>query len=259
MTKYKLTFGIIGDGISAFRHAHEICIKPDLRLLALSYKDKEKGIETAKRHYIEALYDDGEYLIKREEIDVVVLSVPTRDHAFWLRSTLDYSKIVVVESPLTHSLYEGKEFLELVDEGYFIFNCNPYLYMMKIPKDRRRHHYRLTISSSTFDEGDMLLVALETVIFYFGKVKESYLTEDGVKIVSEDSEGEIVRERTTDSVKMSLILDGEEIIKDKDYYDSLSYFYSFLLTRLEKGGSIEKEIRVGLEALEIQNKLFSTK
>lgn len=256
MTNNKLTFGIIGDGVSAFRHAHEICVNPAFKLLSLAYKDREKGLETARRHFIEDIENDGDYLLRRDDIDVVVLSLPTDDHSFWVKNALEYSKIVVVESPLTHSIEEALTFLSLLDEGYFIFNANPYLYLPGIPRDGIRHSYTLTFSSSTFDEGDMVLIALETALYYFGNQGGVSLSGNTIVMEQEYGEGRVEILKTGGELKMSLVLDGVKRIDNLGFYDALPYFYSFLLSRLENGGSMDDEFKAAVQALEIQRKLF---
>ena len=248
----KINYGLIGSGENAFRHAHAISLDPHSSLLSLSSPDVKSGEELKRIHSILFLERDPEYLLEREDIDAVVIALDVKEHMKYVEYALSYSKIVIVDFPLTLSPSEAEKIISLVDEGNFVFNSNPYLYM-HVPAERE---YTLTFSSLNLTFPEMLEVALETVIYHFGKVMYAMTEEDGIILLhSSGCRGEIILKNDSSSLGMTLSQGDWDVFTGVMPYDGLGNFYNYVYTILKDGGEIENKLLCSLESSRIIAKL----
>lgn len=247
--------GIISDGVAAFRHAHTINLHPGFSLLSIAPYDKKKGEELRKIHAIAHVESDSQYLYERDEIDAVVIASPTPFHFNEALYALRYSKIIVIESPVSLSSVEIETLLREVRDGAFIFNCNPYLYL---PFEIGKGYHRYTLSFHSFNlrVEEMAEIALEVAVSLFSSPLLYSFSDSNIKLRHGNAEGEIILLPDTDSLGLSLSVDGVSVIDRMQYYDGLDNFYSYLYRTIEKGGDIEKMMEVSLLSAEIREKIF---
>lgn len=252
--------GIIGDGTAASKHAHAINLDKNIELIAIAPEERKKGQELLQRHSIPFLDLDREYLLMRDELDLAVIATPLERRFSLARYVLSYSKIAVIDAPVSLSPDEGEVILSLLDEGSFIFNANSYLYSPSL-REKRGGEYSLSLSSLNLSFIEMVHIALEVSLFAYGKVEDISIEKesDGIRVrtTQEKGEGEINLRRDSDINGLSLVENGEYIIKREKLYDSLGSFYSLLYTRLSDGSDIRKEMEVSVEASRIIMKKLS--
>ncbi len=255
----RISVGIIGDGISAYRHAHAVNSDGRFLLSSLAPKSMKKGMELMRIHNIPHLDADPEYLLQRDDIDVVVLSLPTIVHSRYIEYAKRYDKALIIESPVTLSLSEGERILEEVrNEGAFFFNGNPYLYCEEIKGiDSSFHSFSVSFPSICLAPDEMLDIALETLVRAFGSVISFKAGKnDGVfSVTLERGEGVLTLLRESDSHGLYLIVDGRVVLSGAQYYRFLPLLYSYVFSRLEDGKPTDDTFFCTLEALRAVNLL----
>lgn len=252
----RINAGIIGDGDAAFRHAHAININPAFSLMSIAPKDKQNGEELRRRHAIASLESDSQYLLEKDEIDAIVIVLPVEERYKETLFALSYSKIVIVESPLSLSSEEIETLMDEVENGAFIFNCNPYLYL-PLDVEKGPHRYSISFSSLIFKKEEMAQRALELAVSLFSAPLSVTLEGDRIILRHEDAEGEIELLRETDDNGLTLMVDSRTLLDKTPYYYGLGPFYSYLYKTVERGGDVEKMISVSLISSRIKEKLFS--
>lgn len=252
----RINCGIIGDGEEAFRHAHTISLSPYFSLVSIAPGDLKKGEELRKNHAIEFLDNDSQYLLERDEIDSVVITLPKEEHYKEALFALSYSKIVILDSPVASSSSEVEALLTEVENGAFIFNCNPYLYLpLEIGKGR--HKYSIVFSSLRLEKDETARIALEEAVSLFSTPLSFVMDGNRIILTHENADGEILLEREGDDKGLSLYVDGICLLFEKQFYASLDNFYSYLYKTIEKGGETERNLGISLLASRITEKLIS--
>ncbi len=255
----RINTGIIGDGWGASKHAHAINLDKNMNLIAIASDDRDKAEDLVKRHAIASLDLDTEYLLKRDELDAAVICVSPERRLSMTKYVLSYSKIAILDSPLSTSLNECEELSALLDEGNFIFNSNSFLYSPRL-REKRTGIYSLSFSSLNLTFPQMAEVALEASLFAYGKVEDVAIEkmDAGIRleIRQEKGEGEILLKRESDIYGLSLVENDVEVVKNEMLYSFLPYFYSFLYSRLSDGGDITKEMEVCVDASRIVTKIL---
>ena len=254
----KIVTGIVGDGLSSSRHAHEINVSDGFSLLALAPGDRKKGVELGRIHHIPFVDRDPEYLLERDEIDAVVIALPTDKHADFIRYVTSYSKIAVTEAPLSLDPEECRDVLCMAEEGEYIFYAEPYLYLPQIKSISSSFHtFTLEFSSINMKIEETLQIALEVLIYAFGDVESISQKEVNDYFVRLEKGAGILRARfLSDLNGLTLTVDGERLVDSLCYYDALQYFYPYLYSRIEKGGETESVLRTALEAAVIREKIL---
>ena len=250
----RISVGIIGDGISAYRHAHAVNSDWRFFLSSLAPKSMQRGRELMRIHNIPHLDKDPEYLLERDDIDLVVLSIPTEVHSPYIEYAKRYDKAVIIESPVTLSLTEGEKIYdEVKTEGAFFFNGNPYLYSEEIGNIERDscHMFSLMFPSVYLSPDEMLHIALETLVRAFGCVVSvtPMKTEGSLSLTLERASGTLTLLREPDSRGIYLVVDGRVILSGARYYRFLPDLYSYVFSRLEDGRSTDDTFFCTLEAL----------
>ena len=133
----QLRFAVIGTGHLGSLHARILGEIPDVQLYGVHDVDAERGRAVADRFRTRHFDDPGELL---GATDAAVVAVPTSHHHAVTRSALEAGNHVLVEKPLTPSIEEADDLVELAERlGLFLgvghverFNpairaCRPYL------------------------------------------------------------------------------------------------------------------------------------
>lgn len=96
----KIRFGIVGAGVIAPYHARAIAAHPETELVAIADVVPEKARKLAEDYNISSVYADYEEMLKREDIDIVSVCVPSGMHAEVAVAAAEAGKHILCEKPL---------------------------------------------------------------------------------------------------------------------------------------------------------------
>lgn len=130
----RLTLGFIGVGTMGRYHLNTFLAMPDVQVVAVCdvvAARREAAQKTANERYAERA-KKGEYkgcdvhadfrdLLKRTDIDAVVIATPDHWHAIPCILAARAGKHIYCEKPLTHSIAEGRRIVEEVTKAKVVF------------------------------------------------------------------------------------------------------------------------------------------
>ncbi|MEV6065710.1 Gfo/Idh/MocA family oxidoreductase [Nocardia sp. NPDC052001] len=90
---------------------------PEVTVAAVAARDGMRAAAFAKKHGIEAAYDDYEKLITAPDLDAVYIPLPNGLHGRWTRAALAAGKHVLCEKPFTANTAEAREIQELAQDS----------------------------------------------------------------------------------------------------------------------------------------------
>ncbi len=118
----KLGVGVVGVGEMGKRHAENVRYRvPKARLIAVADANPERARSVAAELEIEHFYDNAEDLVARTDIDAVVIGSPPRVHPVLIKSAATAKKHILCEKPLTLTLEEADEVLDVVSRAGVFF------------------------------------------------------------------------------------------------------------------------------------------
>jgi len=137
----KVKIGVIGTGMVAqVRHLPELAANKNVEIVALSDKNSQRASSVGKKYKIKDIYS-GDYgwqeLVKRNDIDGVVISVPNYLHTKMACTLLRAKKHVLVEKPIAASLEEADKMINAAEKEKVILmvahnqRFTPYYKMVK--------------------------------------------------------------------------------------------------------------------------------
>jgi len=106
----RIPVAVIGVGHLGSQHARVYAALPAAELVAVVDSDEKRAREIARKHGVPALTD---YRELPERVRAVSVAVPTTDHYAVTRDCLAAGRHVLVEKPLTRTVAEGRELVEL--------------------------------------------------------------------------------------------------------------------------------------------------
>ncbi len=104
---------VIGVGYLGKFHADKYALLPDSELIAVADADADTAAAIAAKHGVRALADYRELL---GQVDAVSIAVPTRLHHEVARAFLDSGAHVLLEKPVTVTVEEAQELIELAQQ-----------------------------------------------------------------------------------------------------------------------------------------------
>jgi predicted dehydrogenase len=105
----KIGVGIIGAGMIGNVHINELKKLPELaEVIAISDPFEESAKKRATEHNIPHVYKDHADILKRSDIDLVIICVPNKFHADIAVDSLKAGKHVVLEKPMAIDLAGAK-------------------------------------------------------------------------------------------------------------------------------------------------------
>lgn len=113
----KITIGIIGAGRIGRLHAENIVHIPKVRIKAISDIFIENVKEWAHQIGIENVTTDYHDILNDTEIDAVLVCSPTSTHVTIIREAARAGKHIFCEKPISFSVEETREVLEVVKEA----------------------------------------------------------------------------------------------------------------------------------------------
>jgi UDP-N-acetyl-2-amino-2-deoxyglucuronate dehydrogenase len=96
----KIRFGIIGAGVISSYHARAVNFHQEAELIAISDVIEDKANAIAEEYRIPSVYKDYEEMLKRDDIDIVSVCLPSGMHATATIAAAQAGKHVLCEKPL---------------------------------------------------------------------------------------------------------------------------------------------------------------
>jgi len=110
----QLRAAVIGTGHLGYYHAQKYSLLPDVELVAIVDKDKERASYVADDLGTQAYQDYKDVL---EQVDLVSIAVPTRFYYEVASHCLSAGKHVLVEKPITQSVQEAQRLIDLAKDN----------------------------------------------------------------------------------------------------------------------------------------------
>jgi len=110
-----LKYGIIGTGMMGCEHIRNLRKISDVNIAGIadpSENSRQWGMNACGDTFKPQQYSDYKELLKREDIDVVVVASPNFTHIDIMRDIFDTDKHVLLEKPMCTNLADGIEVLE---------------------------------------------------------------------------------------------------------------------------------------------------
>jgi biliverdin reductase len=112
MEKAKVRVGLIGTGYAAKLRAEALLQASETHLVAIVGHNPQKTAVFAQEFQAEVM-GSWQELVKREDLDLVIISTINRDHGAIARAALEAFKNVIVEYPLCLEVGEAEELIAL--------------------------------------------------------------------------------------------------------------------------------------------------
>ena len=106
----KVGLGFIGLGNQGKLHLRNCAFLKNVNIIGAA-DISEKALKFAKDMGVKNLYKDYENLLKRPDIDAVIISLPNFLHYEAVTKAAEYGKDIFVEKPLARSFEEGKKII----------------------------------------------------------------------------------------------------------------------------------------------------
>ena len=121
MTENPVRFGLVGFGAWGRHHANAITVTEGAELVAISARSEE-SVDAAKQEYPAAeVYNDFDEMMRRDDLDVVDVVVPSYLHHQVAMSVLESEKHLLLEKPMGVSISECDELLQRARERKRLF------------------------------------------------------------------------------------------------------------------------------------------
>lgn len=108
---------VVGTGHLGKWHAEKYAASPACELLAIVDSDPEVAAQIAQKHGVQAHTDYRDIL---SQVDAISLVVPTRLHYKIAREILEAGIHCLVEKPITETVEEASELIQIADENNLI-------------------------------------------------------------------------------------------------------------------------------------------
>ncbi|MFW6131096.1 MAG: Gfo/Idh/MocA family protein [Candidatus Aminicenantaceae bacterium] len=113
----KVKVGIIGVGYLGMQHARILSYLEDAELKGVVDIDFKKAVQIGNRHGVKYYQNYKEML---DEIDAGIVATPTSDHFSISKTLLEEGKSVLVEKPITETIEQGEELVEIAKKNGLI-------------------------------------------------------------------------------------------------------------------------------------------
>jgi len=148
-----INVAIVGCGVISTAHLNAYEVIPDANVVAVCDVIESLAAQRAREYGIKAYYTSMEDMLRREDIDVVDVCVPTKFHAEVSIKALSEGKHVICEKPMASNLKQADEMIEAAEKSnrlLLIGQSNRFLPMVTVIKK--------VIASGKL--GDLLLIRM---------------------------------------------------------------------------------------------------
>jgi predicted dehydrogenase len=105
---------VIGAGWAGNIHGKILATElENTKLSAVVEKNEKKGIEFSKKYHTN-YYNDSDEMLKKEDVDLVVICTPTHLHAESIIKAANANKVIFCEKPLALTLKEADKAIEAI-------------------------------------------------------------------------------------------------------------------------------------------------
>ncbi len=111
----QLNMVVVGPGLIGKQHIRLIQNRPDCKLIAIVAPNHEHNHEVAREHGVPLYFTLNECIGQSWKIDGVIISSPNEFHAAHAKCCLQAKIPVLVEKPITSSVQDGIEIVEMVE------------------------------------------------------------------------------------------------------------------------------------------------
>ena len=109
----KIRLGIIGAGsIARLAHVPAIQQMPEVELVAICRRNREKANELGKQWGVKEIYYDYKDLLKSKNIDAVIVTTPNANHRENVIAAAMEGKHVLCDKPIATNLKDAREIVE---------------------------------------------------------------------------------------------------------------------------------------------------
>ncbi|MEM0444796.1 MAG: Gfo/Idh/MocA family oxidoreductase [Nitrososphaerota archaeon] len=125
-----LRIGLVGCGVIANAHLNAYSLMGDVEVVALCDAVESSAVRAARQYGVARVYLDYDDFLKKCEMDIVDICVPTQFHRDFIVKALEAGKHVFCEKPLAANLREADEVIDAQkssDRLVFIGQSNRYL------------------------------------------------------------------------------------------------------------------------------------
>jgi predicted dehydrogenase len=137
-----MRIAIIGAGLQGNRRAQALIGLPDTELVIVTAKEHSSADPLARRMQCDA-GAGWEDVVRRRDIDVVVVCTPPDSHAAITIAALDAGKHVLCEKPLARTIAEAETMVAAAREKGLVLKCG----------FNHRHHPGVMSAKKRFDSG----------------------------------------------------------------------------------------------------------
>src|SRR5262245_6315538 len=112
----RVRYGLIGYGAWGAHHARVIAACPDTELVAIAVRSGRSRETAHKTHPDALLYEDYGELLRRSDIDVVDVVLPSHLHHEVGRAALEAGKHLLMEKPMALNVAHCDDLIQLATE-----------------------------------------------------------------------------------------------------------------------------------------------
>jgi predicted dehydrogenase len=114
----KIRLGIIGAGsIARLGHVPAIQQMPEVELIAICRRNKEKANEYGREWGVKEIYYDYMDLVRSKNIDAVIVTTPNSNHREAVVAAANEGKHVLCDKPIATNLKDAKEMVKACKEN----------------------------------------------------------------------------------------------------------------------------------------------
>ena len=108
---------LIGCGHMGEVHLKHICFKENIKITCVCDINEDAAKAFSRKFNIPFYETCAENLVKRDDVDIVIICTYPSTHLDILKLCIKYKKHVICEKPITDTLEKGEEFVSLVKEN----------------------------------------------------------------------------------------------------------------------------------------------
>ena len=135
MVEDAVRYGIIGTGMMGHEHVRNLALLPGARVVAYADPSREQRWWTSQLVPDAEAHEDHRELLRRADVDAVVVASPNHTHAAVLADVFESGKHVLCEKPLCTTVEDARQVVERAEKHPGVFWVGmEYRYMAPIAR-----------------------------------------------------------------------------------------------------------------------------